>query len=160
MVADEIEEGFTVIEMVVTMVIMALFLTLFFQMFFSSQSQQTSVFHRATANDIARTNLRKISSKTTVTLPACINTSSSPNNPLANSSATGSIVATDTSGGTPTWSTAGLSAESLDDTELPPGTTQTLKVLYPRGCASAMPAEIISIVSYKSETVSHAAYIN
>lgn len=166
MATHELENGFTIAEMIVTLVIMGLFLTLFFNTFMSSEYQRVAVSTRATANDISLTNLGKISSKTTITLPACNSTASSPNNLIANSAATGSYIATDDATlnaaptNAPTWTAAGLKAEVLTDTSLQTGTTQTLKVLYPRGCGSAMPAQIISIVNYKSETVSHATYVN
>lgn len=162
MVVRHTEEGFTIAEMIVTLVIMSLFLTLFFQMYFTSTSQRAAISTRATADDIALTNLQKITKKANIpsSTTACSSTTGSPNNPLVNSSATGSIIATNASGGTPTWATAGLGAESLTGTALAGGATQVLKVLYPQGCAVGSPAEIISIVSYGSETVTHASYVN
>ncbi len=167
MVVYEYGKGFTIVEMVVTTVIVTLFLTLFFQAFLSAQSRQLAVTRLAAANNISQTNLNKISSKALIpsSTAACDSTGSSPNNPLANSSATGSIIATNATSGvtTPTWTTAGLAPESLDKTALPSNSGQTvqmLQILYPKGCSPSFPAKIISTITYGSETVTHAAYIN
>lgn len=167
------EHGFTIVEMIVALIVMSLFLTMFFQTYSTNESQRLAVARRAAAYDIATTNLNKISTK--VGLPACINTASSANNLAtnatlaANPSNGGSTVATNKSGGSPTWPTAaaitgsateGIAPEPLADTTLPTDTTQELRVLYPQGCDSAMPVTIISIVSYGSESVRRAAFIN
>jgi prepilin-type N-terminal cleavage/methylation domain-containing protein len=56
------EAGFTITEMVVTLVIITIFMTLFFQLFLTGLSQQTVVTSQAAANDIALSNLSKITS--------------------------------------------------------------------------------------------------
>ncbi len=155
MVAHPTERGFTVVEMIVTLVVMSLFLTMFFQLFLTGESQRVAVVRRASANDIAMTNLRKISAKSlipvaTTACDAVTVGGGNPNNLLLNSSAAGSTIA---------WSVS-LVAESTTGTSLPSGTTQVLAVIYPRGCSVSMPAKIISRVTYGSETVSRAAFIN
>lgn len=161
------ESGFTVVEMIVALVVLTIFLTLFFQLYMTGESQRVAVVRRAVANDIAGTNLNKITLKSLIpsSTAVCDNTtvgSGNPNNLTLNSSATGSVIATnDTSGvTTPTWATAGMAAETTSNTSLPSDTVQKLVVLYPRGCAIAMPAQIISSVTYGSETVSRATYVN
>lgn len=162
------ESGFTVAEMIASLVVLSIFMTLFFQLYMTSESQRLAVVRRAAASDIAATNLDKIPLKSLIpssTTP-CDNTtngSGNPNNLVKNSSAAGSIIATNATSGTttPTWATAGLSAESLSGTSLPTsGTVQTLSVVYPRGCTSALPATIISTVTFGSESVSRATFVN
>lgn len=143
------ENGFTVIEMVVTLIVLALFLTLFFQLYATSESQRLAVLRRAAANDIAMTNLKKISVKTLI--------------PSGQSCANGGgTIATNVSGQNPTWTAASLNAEPISGTSLPNDTTQTVAASYPYGCSAAMPAKITSTVSYSSgsETVTRETYIN
>lgn len=170
MVVYRREEGFTVVEMIVTLVIVSLFLGVFFQTFFTSQDQQATVSRMAAATNIVQANLNKITEKNYIpdTTTECLDTPSSPNNPLTNASAQGSIIATNATTGqtTPTWADAGMTSELLDNTNLANDTTvQTLKILYPQGCDDHLPAQVISIVTYitengSQETVTHAAYIN
>lgn len=166
MVVGQYEQGFTVIEMVVTLFVMSLFLTLFFQTSFSSQTQQVNVARLAAANSISQANLNKLSSKALIPsgTPACSASGSSENNPLANASAQGSIIATDSASGDPAFKwdspTVNMSPEPLTNTPLPSATVQTLRIMYPQGCLATAPVKIISTVTYGSETVTHAAYIN
>ena len=180
MMKHRVDAGFTVVEVVVTLVIISLFLTLFFQLFLVSQSQRVAVIQRAAANDIAQSNLRKITAKTQVVdaspSAACDGTTSGGGNPnnlifsLSLNVNSGSIIATDDSTnfpGAPAWgvdaSTPTKPAkEPITGTGLPTATTkQTLRVSYPRGCTTLMPAKIISIVTYGSgESVVHAGYVN
>ncbi len=146
------ESGFTVAEMVVALVVMSIFMTLFFQLYMTSESQRIAVVRRAAANDIAMTNLQKIPAKAAIpgTTTPCQSGGGSVNNLVDNPSAVGSTVA---------WS-ATLAAEVQTGTSLPPSTTQVLTVFYPSGCGSTMPAKIVSTVTYGSETVSRAAFVN
>lgn len=166
MVVGHDEQGFTVVEMVVTLVVMSLFLTLFFQTSFSSQTQQVNVARLAAANSISQANLNKISAKSLIPsgTTACNTSGSSENNPLTNVNAKGSLIASDDTNHDPAfrWDspTVNMSPESLANTPLPSATTQVLRVLYPQGCLATAPAQIISTVTYGSETVTHAAYIN
>ncbi len=178
MVKQRVDAGFTIIEVIVTLVIISLFLTLFFQLFLVSQSQRVAVMQRAAANDIAQSNLRKITAKNQVTTispsAACDNTTSgsgNKNNGLlyaglgANS---GSVIVTDSPApewiGSTQWNASSSTIpakEDLTNTNLPASSTyQTLLVSYPRGCTGLMPAKIISIVTYGSESVARAGYVN
>jgi prepilin-type N-terminal cleavage/methylation domain-containing protein len=169
MVANGRQSGFTVAEMIVALVVLSLFMTLFFQLYMVSESQRLSVVRRAAASDIAMTNLKKITNKTLI--PAgtagCDNVTNgvgNPNNmllnPALNPATGGSTIATNVSGNTPTWGTAGISVESLTGTYLLPSTTQVLKVLYPKGCNNAMPAQVTSTISYGSVTITRSTYVN
>lgn len=164
------ETGFTVAEIVVTLVVLSLFLTLFFQLFLLGLSQKRIVILRATANDIAMNNLRKINSKSLV--PAANSCDSSTNgsgnknnatlNPNLNvDGATGSSIIgqSPAASGNPSFPSP-LAPETLTGTGLPPSTVQTLYVIYPQGCYPQNPAKIISTVTYGTETVTHATYVN
>lgn len=132
--------GFTIVELVVTIGVMSLFLTMFFQFYLANQSQQTAVLRQAAAHDLAKTNLRKVSSKAVPSaLPAC----TTSNNLQAGGSTPSSITFT----------------QETSIAPLPSSTSQTLEVLYPYGCAADSPAQIISTVTYGSETVRHAGYV-
>ncbi len=168
MVEKRADTGFTVAEVIVTLLVMGVFLMLFFQLFFTSQSQQLAVLRRSTANDIAQSNLRKVSSRALipVTTTACQTGTSSENNPIDNSAATGSVIASsDTTSTDPKWNgdgspSSGIAKESVTGTALASTTTtQKLVVLYPRGCEPNMPAKIVSTVTYGTETVVHATYV-
>lgn len=170
MVERQTQSGFTVVEMVVTLVVMSLFLSVFLQLFLTGESQRIVVVRRAAANDIALTNLHKIRTKTSVSLPACTTGASSANNLVDNIYAAGSVVATGDSTDnvnypTRNWLTLGLASSATGEpttgTSLPSNTIQKLLVVYPRGCGTGAPAKIISSVTYNgSESVSHAAYVN
>lgn len=165
------EAGFTVAELIVTLVVMSLFMIFFFQAFMTTQAQQAAVARRAAANDIASSNLQKISSRALIpaTTTACDSSASSPNNTYTNPSldplTAGSVVATDESGAlAPKWDGGGSPNSNLAKEQvaapLPDtGVIQKLLVLYPRGCDANMPAKIISIVAYGSESITHAAYV-
>lgn len=144
MVDHNREDGFTIVETVVALVLMTIFLTLLFQLFFSTQYQQAMVKRRAAAQEIARSNLGKITSSNTVVLPVC----SSANNTLANKDASGSVIS---------WNT--LKAEPLTSTPLPKNTTQELRVFYPFGCGVNKPIQIVSNVKYGTEVITNATYI-
>lgn len=159
MVDHRREDGFTVVETIVALVLMSVFLTLLFQLFFSTQYQQAVVVRRAAAQEIARSNLGKITASTTIPLPACIATAGSANNTLVNQSAAGSIIATNAPDGTPTWETATLQAEPVTDTPMPKNTIQELRVFYPFGCGVNKPIQIVSNVKYGTEVITNASYI-
>lgn len=165
---ERAEGGFTIVEMLITLVILGLFLGLFFQLYMTSQAQRAAVIKYAAANDIAQSNLRKITAKSQ--LPAsvlCDNTtngSTNKNNGVLNTTLdanTGSVIVTEPDGdsATPEWGST-LAKESITGTSLPSTTQQTLLVSYPRGCSGLMPAKIISIVTYDAESVAHAQYVN
>lgn len=167
------QRGFTITELVVSLVVLSIFLMLFFQLFMSGESQRLAVIRHASASDIAMTNLQKISARALIPTGTteCDETtvgSANPNNLVLDPGeetedpTPGSPIATNATNGetTPTWITANLSPESLTGTNLPASTVQRLGVVYPRGCDFANPVKIISTVTYGSETVSRAAFIN
>lgn len=150
------ERGFTVVEMVVALVVLSIFLLLFFQLFMSGEAQRVAVVRYASANDVAMTNLQKIKAKSRIPAgtAACDNTtvgSANPNNLILDPG--------ETSGSTIAWS-SDLVQENLTGTSLPTAAVQRLAVIYPRGCDLASPAKIISTVTYGSETVTRAAFVN
>ncbi len=140
------EDGFTVVEVVVTLMIMGLFLTFMFQTFFTGQSQQLATIRLSAANDLAQTNLRKITDRLQVSA-ACdtTNGASNVNDLTQNSSAAGSAIT--------------FTPEAILPASLPSSTTQQMKVQYPQGCALVMPAKVISIVSYGSESIMRVSYV-
>jgi prepilin-type N-terminal cleavage/methylation domain-containing protein len=161
------ESGFTIAEMIVTLVVLSIFLTLFFQLFLLGLSQKKVVTLRATANDIAMNNLRKISTKTLIpAADACdssTNGSGNPNNALLNSNlnndgATGNSIIGRATSSTNTFPSP-MAPETITGTGLPSSTIQTLYVIYPQGCFDQNPAKIISTVTYGMETVTHATYV-
>lgn len=155
--------GFTVAELVVTLVVLTIFVTLFFNLFLTGQSQQTVVTNRSSANDIAVSNLRKISSKGLIpgTTAVCDNSIGvgNTNNLTQDANAPGSIIASDRASATPTWATALLSSENIAGTGLPAGTVQELIVFYPQGCESYKPAKIVSRVEFNGEVIEHATFV-
>jgi prepilin-type N-terminal cleavage/methylation domain-containing protein len=157
MVANQTDSGFTIVEVVVTLAVMSVFLTLLFQTYITNLSQQKAIIIRSAADDIAVTNLKKITTR---------NASFFTSNPIT-CDASDDLLTTPTATGTPITlsSTTDPAAESLTGTDLPPSTTtQTITVLYPQGCnpSGTVPIEILSTVNYNSgtEKVQHATYIN
>ncbi len=136
--------GFTVIEVVVTLTIMGLFLALFFQIFSTSQQQELSTLRLAAANDLAQTNLRKITTKNQV-LPASA-ACDATNDLTQNANAVGSDIT--------------FTAEATLPSSLPANTQQQMKVQYPQGCDISMPAKIISIVTYNAEEIRRVSYVS
>lgn len=163
MVRGYTSRGFTVIEMVVGTAVMAVLLTLFFQIYMTSISQQHAVSYRASAFDVASSNLSKISSKTG--LPAC----TTANDMLVSPNTSGSVIASNAPSASRTWAqaaaatgsaTEGISPEVTSGGLLPNNSTQELRVSYPQGCSADMPVKITSIVTYGFESVSRAIYVN
>lgn len=154
----EKQGGFTIIEAIVTLGVMSMFLILFFQVYFSSESQRIGVIRKAAAEDLAATNLSKFTKKADLpsTTPPCTNTASSQNNPTTNPAAAGSNIpaTTGTPPATPHWMKEPEEAPLRDS-----DTDQELKVLYPKGCSGG-PVTIVSVVTYGSESVRRAAFIN
>lgn len=153
---QETEAGFTIAEMIVTLVVLSLFLGFLFQAYMLSFSQKNTTVLRTTANDVAQSNVRKITKRADIPAAGiCDDTigTGNTNNLQRNQNATGTVIA---SGGS--WPSP-MKPESLTDTGLPASTTQSLTVIYPQGCNSLMPAKIISTVTYGSETVVHATYV-
>lgn len=156
-------EGFTVAELVVTLVVMTIFVSIFFNLFLAGQSQQIVITNRAAANDIAVSNLRKISSKnvvpgTTATCDATVGVGN-VNDLTQNPNAPGSVIASNRPSTNPTWSAASMSAENIAGTGLPSGTIQELRIFYPQGCESYKPAKVVSRVEVNGEVIEHATFI-
>lgn len=150
------QRGFTVVEMVVALVVLSIFMLLFFQLYMSGESQRVAVVRHASANDIAMTNLQKISAKSRIPAgtPACDDTtvgSANPNNLILDPS--------ETAGSTIDWSGT-LVQEDISGTALPSSAVQRLAVIYPRGCDLTSPVKIISTVTYGTETVTRAAFVD
>lgn len=137
------DTGFTVAEMIVTIVVMVIFAGLLFQTYLTGLSQQSAVIWRSQADDIALTNLKKITTRTSSLVPAC----SAANDLTATPAGAGSSVAK-----------ASFGEESYGS--LPSPHDQTLTVFYPRGCSVGTLVEIVSTVTYGTQSVSHASYVN
>ncbi len=144
--------GFTVVEVVVTLAISALFLSLFFEMYLAAESHRLGVARRVTASDITYSNLRKITSRSTVTgsAPCDTNTTANQNNLMINEAAAGSNIS------------SLISPEPT--TGLNGGVDQIVTAYYPRGCDPNMPIKIEATTVYGTnspqERVVHASYIN
>jgi Tfp pilus assembly protein FimT len=150
--------GFTIVEVMVTLAMTALFLTFFFQMYLAMESQRIGVARQALASDIAYTNLRKFTK-----IPSSLTCSSSMDL-VANSSATGFSLGTQTDWQTPNiW---GFQAESPASTkQLGSTSTQSIKAFAPKGCSGTTIngnlVKIESTVTYgaNNDKVVHASYI-
>lgn len=142
--------GFTVVEMIVTIAVMSIFVGLLFQGFVVATTQRTEMVRQASAHDVASSNLKKITKKSSLPVGSACNdidhSSANPNNLKWNSGAVGSEIS--------------ISPESLTGTSLPSTTIQKLYVVYPQGCNISMPVQIKAIVTYGSETVTHVKYVN
>lgn len=139
--------GFTIIETIVTLVVVSLFMAFFFQLYIASESQRLATLRRATASDLAYTNLRKFAIK-----PAGL-TCSADMDLSVSSTAPGTVVSNATYLFT-AETTPGILGQSV---------TQTVTAYAPSGCATynSNPAKLISEVGYgNGEKVVHAAYVN
>lgn len=163
MLRRDTTRGFTITEMVVGIAVMSVFLMLFFQVYMTNVSQQRAVSYRAAAFNTASSNLNKISSK--IGLPPC----TAAIDMLASPNTAGAVIASNAASTPRTWAqaaaaigtaTEGISPEVISNGILPNGTIQELRVAYPQGCAPEAPVKIVSIVTYGSESVRRAAYVN
>lgn len=164
-----VEHGFTITEVIVTLGVLSLFVILLFQLYTMNVSQSRSTMLYAAANDIAQSNLRKISAKNFIppATTACDDTTDGAGNP--NNGAKNSALNPDpttnvdpATGSEISWSSS-LTPESINNTTLPSSTTQELRVVYPVGCNPNMPARILSIVTYGTESsqkVVRSEYVN
>jgi prepilin-type N-terminal cleavage/methylation domain-containing protein len=151
------QQGFTIIEVLVTLIVVSLFLYTFFQSYLTLESQRVNVARQAIASDVAYTNLRKITSR-----PAG----------LTCDPATMDLTSGDTS-----LENRGKSGVNLFDPpynypketntetvgKLGTSSTQTLAVYAPNGCTNFLgnPLKIVSTVTYgtNGDKVVHASYI-
>ena len=139
-------DGFTIVEVIMTLAIMGLFLTFLYQAFLVGQSQQLVTIRLGAANDLAQSNLRKITDRSQISAPCDVSAGPGNVNDLTqNASADGSDIT--------------FTPESTLPASLPASTTQQMRVQYPQGCALVMPAKVISIVSYGSETIVRVSYV-
>lgn len=134
------EYGFTIEEVIVTLVVMVIFLTLLFQMFVANVRQQALVERRSVASDLALTNLRKIQNKDALIsgTTACV----AGNDRTRTPDTTGTLVPASL-----------FTPESTSSTILG-NAVQTLSVVYPRGCNTALPVMLISKVCFNIATSS------
>jgi prepilin-type N-terminal cleavage/methylation domain-containing protein len=153
MVAEQTESGFTIVEIIITLAVMSIFLILFFQTYLANIAQQNAIILRSAADDIAVTNLKKVPTRSSGLLGSvtCDTGTPSANDLTAVPPGTGTVINL----------TGTAYEEKRTGTGLPASTTQTLTVLYPQGCTppGTVPIEIISTVTYGSESVKHATYI-
>ena len=150
------QQGFTIVEMIVTIVVAALFFTFFFQVYVILESQRLVVARQAKASDVAYSNLRKFTAR-----PAGL-TCDSTMDLVTNGAASGKLLGDQTY--TTNSSTYGFLAEPTTVTQsLGPNSTQTVKAFAPSGCANftSDPIKIVSTVTYgnNGDSVSHASYI-
>lgn len=150
------QQGFTIVEMIVTIVVAALFFTLFFQVYVVLESQRLVVARQAKASDVAYSNLRKFTTR-----PAGLTCDGSMDL-IANSNAPGKLLGDQTN--TTNSSTYGFLAEPTTVTQsLGPSSTQTVYAFAPSGCANFTtdPIKITSTVTYgnNGDSVSHASTI-
>lgn len=139
------DEGFTIVEVVVTLVVTVMFLTAFFQTFLVMQSQRVNLSRQAKASDIAYSNLRKITTR-----PVGLSCDSSMDL-IANASAPGK----DLSG----YFTPEPASVTSDLGTI----TQTMKAYAPAGCSAfdTTPLKIVSTVTYgtSGDSVVHATLV-
>ena len=152
----ETQQGFTIIEMIVTIVVAALFFTLFFQVYVVLESQRVLVARQARASDVAYSNLRKFTAR-----PAGLACDSSMDL-AANNNATGKLLGDQTN--TTNSSAYGFIAEPTSVTRaLGTNATQTVLAFAPSGCTNFAnePIKIVSTVTYgiNGDKVTHASYI-
>ena len=60
------QDGFTIVEVIVTLVVVSLFLTMMFQSFFALESQRLTVVRQARSAEIAYSNLRKVTGRSII----------------------------------------------------------------------------------------------
>lgn len=160
------EDGFTVVEVVTTLAIMGLLLAFMFQTFFVGQSQQLTTVRLAAANDLAQTNLRKITDKRQV--KSGVLDSNSIDTAQCNSLNDVTGVSTYTPSPSPAANPSSapdhatqlqLTQESIPPSLPPSDTKQYLYVRYPQGCSITMPAQIVAVVTYGSEIITRTSYV-
>lgn len=153
--------GFTIIEVIITLMVTALFLTLFFQMYLAMESQRVGIARRALASDLAYSNLRKFTTRPTITCDAAKMDLTAADA----STKTGLLLGDETNVATP--SAYGFLAE-------PPAATsslgrkvqQTVKAYAPQGCSGTAftdnPIKLESTITYgpNRDIVVHTTYVN
>lgn len=150
------EDGFTVIEVLVTLVLAVLFLVFFVQMFQAISAQQISATRQSKANNIASSNLNKFARPSDITpsytCDTSTNVSTNTNNLAINPDASGTVILNNSSANKEPVDT------SLGDA------TQEVRAFSPYGCQGANPLiKLISKVTYgfsgQQNEVVYATYI-
>jgi prepilin-type N-terminal cleavage/methylation domain-containing protein len=154
------QQGFTIVEMIITIIVSSLFIMMFFQMYLVLESQRVQVARVAKAHDIAYSNLRKFTTR-----PASLTCDSSMDL-IANGNATGKLLGDQSNSSTSTSSTYGFVAEPTAVTQsLGANSTQTVYAFAPSGCGSFddQPIKIVSTVTFGSGSneneVTHASFV-
>lgn len=148
--------GFTITEVVVALAVMILFLALFLQFFLTMTTQRVALSRQALASDIAYTNLRKFTTRPTVTCDvSTMDLTTTPN-------ASGKLLGDETATAPNSY---GFTAEPAGSTAaLGPDAHQTVVALAPKGCGSPAyantPLLIRSTVTYGSDKAVHATLVN
>jgi prepilin-type N-terminal cleavage/methylation domain-containing protein len=137
---DSSENGFSVVELLITLIVGALFIMAFYQIYVVVIQGNAIAKQEATASDIAYSNLQRYTTRPTFTCD-------SNTNLLANTNAPGQIISKVT---------------TQDPPHLNGPLVETVKVYAPRGCDTAYPVKIESIAEYGSPArkVIHSTYVN
>lgn len=133
------QQGFTIVETIVTLVITTLFIVIFVQTVIAIEAQRAAVLQQTKANDIAISNLHKITTRTALVGQVCVTTG---------------------------WDLTSPAFGYVIDSEA--GYTATLWAYPANGCSnfSQDPIRIVSTVKYKingvgtETTVVHASFIH
>lgn len=141
-------DGFTAVELLVTIIVAAMFTITLYQLMISVNNSSTAARNRATASDIAYTNLRKYASSGAVWKDFL--TPSSANDLSVNSSAAGT-----------TLMSGSLTPSNVD---LPGPVTYSVKALCVFGCSGLnanAPIRIESTVTYgpRNIIIKHATLV-
>lgn len=150
------QQGFTIVETVVTLVVLSVFLFSLFQTYMVVESQRLSVARQARASDIAYSNLRKVAARPTqLTIQVCNTNAAQMDLTAANPSAETGLDITQ----------YGYALEPVASVkqDLGSNATQTLVAYAPAGCTNLLtsPIKVVSTVTYGylGDKVSHARYI-
>ena len=150
MEVENTNSGFTIVETIVTLVIMSLFLTLLFQLFLSNERQRLEVAKRATAMDVAESNLSKVNSKSQLPASGTSTCSTANNNDIVSTPSSVTTIP----------ASSQIATGSVTQSPLPSASTWQLYVVYPRSCDASLPVTIVSTVTYGSETVRRAKFVS
>lgn len=120
------EDGFTVVEVLVTLVLAMLFLVFFIQMFQAISVQQISTTRQSVANDIAYSNLSKFPTLDSIDDVGPAYTCGSSNDLSSNPNAAGTVILDND--------------DNYRETELRglPDVTQEVRAYSPLGCSSPL----------------------
>lgn len=150
------DDGFTIVEVIVTIVVLSIFIFGFFQGYIVLQSQRVDVARQARASDIAYSNLREVTTRPSqVTQQVCNSNASIMDLTVGNASTEPGLDITP-------YGYALQSATTVQQ-QLGTSATQALVAYAPDGCANLTtnPLEIVSTVTYGSNgnKVTHAIYV-